>query len=102
MHRLKLFLVALAALALSPPALAQEKRRSVLVTGANSGIGLAITQYLTARGFHVYGGARKDEDLKTLNAMPNVTAVRLDVTKQEDIDAAAKFVTSQVLSLIHI
>jgi NAD(P)-dependent dehydrogenase (short-subunit alcohol dehydrogenase family) len=97
MHRLKLLLIAFAALFLVQPAMAQDaaKRRSVLVTGANSGIGLAITQYLTARGFHVYGGARKDEDLKTLNAMPNVTAVRLDVTKQEDIDAAAKFVKEQ-------
>lgn len=97
MHRLKLLLAAFAMLAVSQAALAQDaaKRRSVLVTGANSGIGLAITQYLTARGFHVYGGARKDEDLKTLNAMPNVTAVRLDVTKQADIDAAAKFVEAQ-------
>jgi len=97
MHRFKYLLIALAALAVSNPALAQDagKRRSVLVTGANSGIGLAITQYLTARGFHVYGTARKDEDLKTLNAMPNVTAVKLDVTKQADVDAAAKFVADQ-------
>jgi NAD(P)-dependent dehydrogenase (short-subunit alcohol dehydrogenase family) len=97
MHRFKYLLIAVAALAVSHPAQAQDagKRRSVLVTGANSGIGLAITQYLTARGFHVYGTARKDEDLKTLNAMPNVTAVKLDVTKQADVDAAAKFVAEQ-------
>jgi NAD(P)-dependent dehydrogenase (short-subunit alcohol dehydrogenase family) len=97
MQRLKLLLAALAALAISYPAMAQDaaKRRAVLVTGANSGIGLAITQYLTARGFHVYGSARKDEDLKALNTMPNVTAVRIDVTRQADIDAAVKFVEAQ-------
>jgi NAD(P)-dependent dehydrogenase (short-subunit alcohol dehydrogenase family) len=97
MQRLKLCLVAIAALVFSQAAVAQApgKQQAVLVTGASTGIGLAITQYLAQRGFYVYAGARKDEDLKRLEAMDNVSAVRLDVTKQEDVDAAAKFVAAQ-------
>lgn len=97
MQHISLFLAALAAMVLPGAAMASDAKapRAVLVTGANSGIGLSITKYLTARGFHVYAGARKDDDLKALNAMPNVTAVRLDVTRQADIDAAARFVAEQ-------
>jgi NAD(P)-dependent dehydrogenase (short-subunit alcohol dehydrogenase family) len=69
--------------------------KAVLVTGASSGIGLAITQYLTDHGFYVYAGARKEEDLKRLNTMKNVSAVRLDVTKQAEVDAAFQFVSAQ-------
>ena len=62
--------------------------RAVLVTGASSGIGLQITELLSANGYLVYAGARKEEDLKRLEAMDNVESVRLDVTVQSDIDAA--------------
>lgn len=104
MHRIKLLLIAMAALLACQPAIAQggDEPRAVLVTGANSGIGLAITEYLAERGFHVYAGARKDEDLKRLDAMPNVSAVRLDVTRQDEVDAAAKFVAAQGRGLFGI
>ncbi len=69
---------------------AQEK--AVLVTGASSGIGLAIAEKLASEGFHVYAGARKDADLEMLDAKDNMTAVRLDVTKQDEIDAAVALV----------
>lgn len=97
MHRLKLFLVAIAAIVFSQAALAQApgKQKAVLVTGASTGIGLTITKYLSERGFYVYAGARKDEDLKRLEAMDNVSSVRLDVMKQADVDAAVKFVAAQ-------
>ena len=62
--------------------------RAVLVTGASSGIGLKITEVLSASGTFVYAGARKPEDLERLDRMDNVQAVRLDVTIQDDIDAA--------------
>lgn len=63
-------------------------QRAVLITGATSGIGLNMTRHLAANGFHVYAGARKDEDMASLNAMDNVEAVRLDVTYPEHIAAA--------------
>ena len=81
----------------SPTALADDgdAQKAVLVTGASSGIGLKITEKLAANGFYVYAGARKAADLERLNAMDNVSSVRLDVTVQEDIDAAVDFVRDQ-------
>ena len=68
-------------------------QRAVLVTGASTGIGHKITERLTAAGYFVYAGARKDTDLVALNAMKNVQALRLDVTRKEDIDSAVATVT---------
>jgi len=69
--------------------------KAVLVTGASSGIGFRIAETLSRNGFYVYAGARKAEDLQMLDAMENVSAVRLDVTVDEDIDAAVDFVEKQ-------
>ena len=69
-----------------------EAAPAVLVTGASSGIGLRIVERLTERGYFVYAGARKAQDLQRLNAMENVEAVRLDVTRQDEIDAAVGFI----------
>jgi NAD(P)-dependent dehydrogenase (short-subunit alcohol dehydrogenase family) len=57
-----------------------------LVTGANRGIGLAFTRELLARGARkVYAGAR---DPSTVT-QPGVQAIRLDVTKPDEVAAAA-------------
>jgi NAD(P)-dependent dehydrogenase (short-subunit alcohol dehydrogenase family) len=72
---------------------ADDGQKAVLVTGASSGIGRKITEVLAGKGYFVYAGARKDADLAALNAMDNVQSVRLDVTKQADIDAAVELVT---------
>jgi NAD(P)-dependent dehydrogenase (short-subunit alcohol dehydrogenase family) len=63
-------------------------QKAILVTGASTGIGRKVTERLAADGYFVYAGARKEEDLKALGAIKNVQAVRLDVTKSEDIAAA--------------
>ncbi len=65
-----------------------DMHKAVLVTGASSGIGLKTTEVLSAAGTFVYAGARKQADIDALNAIENVEAVRLDVTKQGEIDAA--------------
>ena len=70
-------------------------QKAVLVTGASSGIGLKITGKLASNGFYVYAGARKAADLERLDAMDNVSSVRLDVTVQQEIDAAVEFVKDQ-------
>ncbi|MHC4823000.1 MAG: SDR family oxidoreductase [Planctomycetota bacterium] len=67
-------------------------RKAVLITGASSGIGLRTTELLAENGFHVYAGARKPKDLEALSAMENVEGIRLDVTVQEEIDAAVKHI----------
>jgi NAD(P)-dependent dehydrogenase (short-subunit alcohol dehydrogenase family) len=73
----------------------EAAQKAVLVTGASSGIGLKITEKLSANGFYVYAGARKAADLERLDAMDNVSSVKLDVTIQEEIDDAVAFVREQ-------
>jgi NAD(P)-dependent dehydrogenase (short-subunit alcohol dehydrogenase family) len=59
---------------------------TILVTGANRGIGLAFTRELLARGARkVYAGARDPSSVK----QPGVEAIRLDVTKPQEVAAAA-------------
>lgn len=67
-------------------------QKAILVTGASSGIGLNVAKTLASEGYFVYAGARKQADLDALNKIPNIQAVRLDVTKQDEIDAAVKTV----------
>jgi len=91
--RLVLAVVALIAAYAGLPATAADvttdpDARAVLVTGASTGIGRRIAETLAENGYFVYAGARKQEDLDALDAMDNVTALRLDVTIQADIDAA--------------
>ena len=91
-HRAAVLL--LSAVTLVPAAGAQtgQPPRTVLVTGASSGIGRKITELLAARGFFVYAGARKEQDLRELDAIPNVKSIRLDVTVPAEIAAAVKMV----------
>jgi NAD(P)-dependent dehydrogenase (short-subunit alcohol dehydrogenase family) len=74
---------------------APEPQQAILVTGATSGIGRAAAERLAERGYFVYAGARKAEDMAELNAIPNVQAIRLDVTIQEEIDAAVETVREE-------
>ena len=67
-------------------------QKAVLVTGASTGIGRKITEVLAEKGYFVYAGARKQKDLDALNTIENVQSVRLDVTIQEEIDAAVQTV----------
>jgi NAD(P)-dependent dehydrogenase (short-subunit alcohol dehydrogenase family) len=69
-----------------------DKQRAVLVTGASTGIGRKITEVFAEKGYFVYAGARKQADLDALDAIENVQAIRLDVTSQEEIDAAVQAV----------
>ena len=62
--------------------------RNILVTGASTGIGRAIVEYLAARGDHLFAGARSDRALGELGRLHNVVPVRLDVTQADSVDAA--------------
>jgi NADP-dependent 3-hydroxy acid dehydrogenase YdfG len=70
----------------------ESAQKAVLITGASSGIGLRTAELLASKGYFVYAGARKQKDMDALNALDNVQAVRLDVTVQEEIDAAVETV----------
>lgn len=69
-----------------------EDQKAVLITGASSGLGLKMTEELSANGFFVYAGVYKQEDFKRLNDMDNVEAVQFDVTKAEEIAKAVKII----------
>ncbi len=69
-----------------------SEQKAILVTGASTGIGRNLAETLAAEGHFVYAGARKMADLDALNAIDNMQAIRLDVTIQEQIDAAVETV----------
>jgi len=70
-------------------------QKAVLITGASTGIGRLAAEKLAAEGYFVYAGARKASDIEALNKIHNVLAVRLDVTAQEEIDAAVKLIEAE-------
>jgi len=90
---LLLILSSSVALAETPAPAPASAQKAVLVTGASTGIGRKVTEQLAAEGYFVYAGARKDKDLAELDAIENVQAVRLDVTKPDEIAAAVKTIT---------
>ena len=72
-----------------------QDQKAVLITGASTGIGRLTAETLAEAGYFVYAGARKAEDLKALDAIDNIKAVRLDVTVQEEVDAAVRLIESE-------
>jgi NAD(P)-dependent dehydrogenase (short-subunit alcohol dehydrogenase family) len=72
------------------------KKRSVVVTGASTGIGHATAQALIKAGFRVYGSVRKDEDAKRLAAElgPDFAPLVFDVTDEKAVKTAAARVRS--------
>lgn len=76
----------------SAPALA----RTVLITGASSGIGEAGARHLAARGWTVFAGVRsgKDADALKAGATGDLRPLILDVTKPEEVEAAIAVIYS--------
>lgn len=72
--------------------------RSILITGASTGIGEACALHLAARGWRVFAGVRREADGQALSAKSsgNVLPILLDVTRQEDIDAAVAHINGMV------
>jgi NAD(P)-dependent dehydrogenase (short-subunit alcohol dehydrogenase family) len=72
---------------------AADEQKAILVTGASTGIGRHIAETLAAEGHFVYAGARKQKDLDALSAIDNIQGIKLDVTIQDEIDAAVVTIT---------
>ncbi|MGW1605431.1 SDR family oxidoreductase, partial [Streptomyces eurythermus] len=64
-----------------------------VVTGANRGLGRHLAAQLVERGATVYAAARRPETVD----LPGVTPLRLDVTDEESIRAAARIASDATL-----
>jgi len=97
-HKLFLAVLCVANICFSDTIVAQEEtttaQKAILVTGASTGIGRHIAETLAAEGHFVYAGARKQKDLDALSAIENIQGIKLDVTVQEEIDAAVATISS--------
>jgi NAD(P)-dependent dehydrogenase (short-subunit alcohol dehydrogenase family) len=62
--------------------------KSILITGCSSGIGQTCAIGLKARGYRVFATARKEEDLKRLEA-EGLEAIELDYRFQESVESCA-------------
>jgi NAD(P)-dependent dehydrogenase (short-subunit alcohol dehydrogenase family) len=72
--------------------------KSVLVTGASTGIGWGCVKVLTAKGFHVFGSVRKKADADRLSAAfgSAFTPLLFDVTDQVAVRKGAADVKAQL------
>jgi NAD(P)-dependent dehydrogenase (short-subunit alcohol dehydrogenase family) len=70
--------------------------RSVLVTGASTGIGRATALRLDRSGWKVFAGVRREEDAEALRAAGSerLTPVSLDVTEPEQVAAVAEAIAA--------
>jgi NAD(P)-dependent dehydrogenase (short-subunit alcohol dehydrogenase family) len=71
--------------------------RSVLITGASTGIGRATALHLDAAGWQVFAGVRRQEDADALAAAGSerIVPLILDVLEAEQIEAAAARIGSE-------
>ena len=78
--------------------MAGEGPRSVVITGASTGIGEACALRMDRLGWRVFAGVRKEADGQALRekASEKLTPITLDVTEQPTIDASAETVTAAV------
>ncbi len=68
--------------------------KSILITGCSTGIGYVCAKGLKARGYRVFATARKDEDLKRLQA-EGFEAIELDYRFPESVESCAAEVSKR-------
>jgi NAD(P)-dependent dehydrogenase (short-subunit alcohol dehydrogenase family) len=70
--------------------------KNVLVTGANGGVGSALTDALADAGWRVFAAVRSQEAADALERRDGVAAIYLDVTDDDSIRLAAETVAADV------
>ena len=62
--------------------------KTILITGASSGIGKETTKHFQSKGWNVIATMRNPENEKELTTLENVLITKLDVLNLESIDKA--------------
>lgn len=69
--------------------------KTVVITGASSGIGLVTGEFLSKKGYRVYGLSR------TVGSGKGIQYIRCDITKKEEVQAAFKMIEGSVDAIIN-
>lgn len=72
-----------------------QQRRTILITGCSSGIGLAAAEGMTARGWQVFATARQTSDLDFLANEVGVRAVPLELSDPKSVAGCAETVLNE-------
>jgi NADP-dependent 3-hydroxy acid dehydrogenase YdfG len=75
--------------------------KTAVVTGASSGIGAATARRLAQEGFHVFCAARREERVRSVAEEVGGTAVRCDVTDEEQVAGLAAAVGGSLDVLVN-
>jgi len=94
-----LFIVITAFVSVCSVAVAEERRGSVLITGANRGLGLELVKQFLKDGYTVYGTARKPSQATELKETGAVV-LELDVTSEDSIKAMAEVLKDKPLDIL--
>lgn len=66
-----------------------QSKKSILITGCSSGIGLCVAKALLQRGYRVFATARKEKDVVKLNSI-GLESLQLDLDDSQSIQSAVK------------
>ena len=100
MHKLISTGLMIVVLAMSPWLAAQPKPGdSILITGANRGVGLALAKKFHAQGYEVIATARKPDQAKALKAL-GVRIEQLDVTSPDSVAALKRSLADKTIDIL--
>lgn len=96
---ISVLLLSIAATFSPATALAADSAGTVLITGANRGIGLSLAEVFSKAGYSVIGTARKPEAATALKAL-SVRVLQLDVTDPRSVASLARAVGAEPIDIL--
>jgi len=100
MHQLlRIFVTAALVLLTAVTAHGAQDKGTVLITGANRGIGLAMAETFSKGGYTVLGTARRPEAAAALRELP-VKILQLDVTDPASVASLARQLQAQPIDIL--